>query len=168
VGATFRVLSMIVLLAAVSWAQSLGDVARQQKQKQQAKTGKPAPKVITDDDLPSHPNDSVDSKPAKDSHEEVTSTTSGDKKPAAQWKAEIQAQKDNIASMQAQLDRVKASIYFVEANRYVNGVEYNQQQIRKQQQAERMQKQLDEQKSRLESMQEAARRQGYGSAVYDP
>ena len=38
----------------------------------------------------------------------------------------------------------------------------------KQRQAKGMQAQLEEQKRRLESMQDSARKQGYGSAVYDP
>jgi predicted RNase H-like nuclease (RuvC/YqgF family) len=85
-----------------------------------------------------------------------------------QWKAAIQAQKDAIAAMQSQVDKLNASVHFVEANRYTNGVQYNQYQLEKQKQVQQMQKQLDTQKKKLEDMQEAARKAGFGSSVYDP
>ena len=89
-------------------------------------------------------------------------------KSAARWKAEIQAQKDAIASFQDQIDTLNASIRFVDASRYANGAQYNQYQLKKQEEVQRMQKQLDGEKKKLEDMQEAARREGFGSAVYDP
>src|SRR5437868_4361734 len=60
------------------------------------------------------------------------------------------------------------SVHFVEANRYYNGVQYNQYQLKKQQEAQRMKKQLDGEKKTLGNMQESARKAGFGSAVYDP
>jgi hypothetical protein len=47
-------------------------------------------------------------------------------------------------------------------------VQWNERQKEKQQEVERGQAQLAEQKKRLDDMQESARRQGYGSSVYDP
>jgi hypothetical protein len=47
-------------------------------------------------------------------------------------------------------------------------VGWNERQREKQQRAERMQAQLEDQKKRLDDMQESARKQGYGSSVYDP
>jgi predicted ribosome quality control (RQC) complex YloA/Tae2 family protein len=47
-------------------------------------------------------------------------------------------------------------------------VGWNERQREKQQRVERMQAQLQEQKRRLEEMQDSARKQGYGSSVYDP
>jgi len=87
---------------------------------------------------------------------------------AAQWKAQILAQKNAVASLQAQIDAVNKSIYFVEANAYYNGVQYNEYQVKKQKQVAQMQQQLEEQKQHLAEMQEAARQAGMGSAVYDP
>src|SRR5207245_4647824 len=84
---------------------------------------------------------------------------------AEQWKAQIQAQQDAIASLQSQIDKLNASIHFVEANRYYNGVQYNQHQLKKQEQVQQMQKQLEEQKKKLEDMQEGARKAGFGNAV---
>jgi predicted RNase H-like nuclease (RuvC/YqgF family) len=164
--------ALALSLCGLGFGQSLGDVAREQRQKQQTKDSKPAPKVITDEDIPTHDTlaDDSSSTAASSAHHSYEGHPSHDgyKKPAGQWKAEIQGQKNAIASMQRQMDELNASVHFVEANRYRNGVQYNQRQIQKQEEVQRMQQQLDEQKKRLEEMQEGARRDGYGNAVYDP
>src|SRR5438876_10842927 len=144
--------------------QSLGDVARKQRQQQAKKAGQPT-KVVTNEDIPEH---SADPKEADDPRQEsngpkVAPSMSGD-----QVRTVIQGQKNRIAALQAQLDKLSSSIHYVEANRYSKGVEYDQAQQRKQQEVDRMQKQLESEKSKLEQMQESARHAGFGSAVYDP
>jgi len=149
--------------------QSLGDVARAHRQKEQAKNAKPASKVITDEDLPDHAAPAEETAEAR--HDDPPPrTTSAENKMAEgdRWKSRIQAQKSQIASLQSQIDRVESSIHFVEANRYRYGVEYNQLQMQKQEQAQKMRTDLDNQKHQLEEMQESCRRAGFGSAVYDP
>jgi len=47
-------------------------------------------------------------------------------------------------------------------------VEWNQHQTEKQQQVEQMKAQLEDKKKNLEEMQESARKQGYGTSIYDP
>jgi predicted nucleic acid-binding Zn ribbon protein len=163
---------VLFLLVASSYGQSLGDVAREQRQKQQAKD-KDTPaahKVVTNEDIPESPAASSNDVAADDSSSEPsapTASTAG-KKSADQWKAEIGARKARIAAMQSQVDKLNDSVHFVEANRYYNGVQYNQYQLKKQQEAQRMQKQLDGEKKALSDAQEAARKAGFGSAVYDP
>jgi hypothetical protein len=152
------------------FAQSLGDVARQQKQNS-AQTKAAAKKVITEDDLPTQETISTgssDSKETDASKEEKHADSAADKlKSADEFKAAIQSQKQNVDSLQKQVDDMKASVHFVEANRYSNGVQYNEHQIHKQKEADRLQKQLDEEKSKLQDMQEQARKAGFGSAVYE-
>ena len=70
--------------------------------------------------------------------------------------------------MQAQIDKLNASIHYVVANNYYNGVQYNEHQAKKQQQAENLKTELAEQKKKLEQMQDTAKNAGMGSAVYDP
>lgn len=151
-------------------AQSLGDVAREQKQKQQQ--AKPRPhKVVTNDDLPAHSEDTPDSPStaSKDSHESTGSPSGSAAKPnAEEWKARIQKQKSNVAALQSNVDQLKASVHYVEANAYTNGVQYNQAQKHKQDEADRLQKQLDEQKKSLSDMQESCRRAGLGGAICQP
>jgi hypothetical protein len=152
------------------FAQSLGDVARQQKQNS-AQTNPAPKKVITEDDLPTQETISTgssDSKATDASKEEKQGDSTADKlKSADDFKAAIQAQKQNVDLLQKQVDDTKASVHFVEANRYSNGVEHNERQIQKQKEADRLQKQLDEEKSKLQDMQEQARKAGFGSTVYE-
>lgn len=160
---------ILVLLGSVSPAQSLGDVARQQRQKQQAKDPNAAHKVVTNEEIPESPDASASSSDDIEVRPESSApaSTTG-KKSAEQWKTEIQARKARIAALQNQVDKLNDSDHFVEANRYSNGVQYNQYQLKKQQEAQRMQKQLEGEKKQLEDAQESARKAGFGTAVFDP
>jgi len=169
------------LLAAAAYAQdspSLGDLARQQRQqKEKSKTAqgkdvKPS-KVITNEEIHAHAGAAP--APAAASSEEhpasnSSSTNSSNevKQSAQSWTSQIQAQKGQIASLQKQIDELKESIQFAPPNCVENCVQWNERQQEKQRQAEAMQAQLDEMNKHLEEMQDAARKQGYGSSVYDP
>jgi hypothetical protein len=149
-------------------APSLGDLARQQRQ-QKAAPGKDAkaPKVITNEEIPEHAEGA--SLHGAGAQENATQASSnGPKISAEQWRSQIVAQKNQVASLQNQIDEINESIRFAPANCVANCVGWNERQREKQQHAERMQAQLEEQKKRLDDMQESARKQGYGSAVYDP
>ncbi|HUM04862.1 MAG TPA: hypothetical protein VLT90_05335 [Terriglobales bacterium] len=166
------VAALFAALGVVS-AQSLGDVARQTRSKEKAK-GTAKKKVITNEDIPESPDLSPGeqetvgkAEPVKPAERQAAQGSPGPAS-AEDWKNRILAQKHQIASLQEHIDRLKASIYFVEANAYVNGAEYNQYQVKKQQQVENLKTQLAEQKKKLEEMQEAAKKAGMGSAVYDP
>jgi hypothetical protein len=163
----------LVFAAGTTYGQSLGDVARQQRQKQQTKNTQPPRRVITNEDIPESPASSQTSPSASadsDRPEQLSAMPSpGDVMRAGeQLKVQIRAQKNSIASLQKQIDKLNSSIHFVEGNRYRNGVQYNQLQMQKQEEAQRMQQQLDAAKDQLEQIQEAARKAGFGNAVYDP
>jgi hypothetical protein len=163
----------LVFAAGTGYGQSLGDVARQQRQKQQSKSAQAPRKVITNEDIPENsasPQTSSTASVDNDQREQASATpSSGDvMRTGDQFKAQIRAQKNSVAAMQEQIEKLNSSIHFVEANRYRNGVQYNQVQLQKQQETQRMQQQLDEAKNQLEQMQEAARKAGFGNAVYDP
>jgi hypothetical protein len=162
--------AVLFLLACLSHAQSLGDVARQQRQKQQAKDANATHKVVTNDEIPESPDASGDSSDDAEGAPESSAPAASTfgKKTAEQWKSEIKARKARIAAIQGQVDKLNGSVHFVEANRYTNGVQYNQYQLKKQQEAQRLQKQLDGEKKQLEDAQESARKAGFGTAVYDP
>jgi hypothetical protein len=133
--------SVVVLLAAeLAFGQqtSLGDVARQQRNKQKAKATNSVSKVVTNEDLPKHPDSETDSAMKDDAKDEHTGDPSSAKasrraegQSAEQWQAQILIQKRSIAAQQVQLEQLRASIHFVEANRYVNGAQYNEQQRRR-------------------------------------
>ncbi|MFZ0199909.1 MAG: hypothetical protein WB523_11440 [Candidatus Sulfotelmatobacter sp.] len=164
-------LSLVIATAYAQDSPSLGDLARQQRQqKEQSKTsGKEAkpPKVITNEELPGHSAMAAGSVESA----EVTpqpASSEGPKQPAGLWKSQILAQKNQIATMQGQVDDLNESIRFAPANCVANCVAWNEHQKEKQQQVERMQAQLEDMKKHLDEMQESARKQGYGSSVYDP
>ena len=156
---------------------SLGDLARKQRQKQEQSKGTPAKakKVVTNEDIPEHPqdpSDSSDSAAASNNDgphaDSAVAPASAVTQSGEQIKAAIAKQKAAMADQKAQIDKVQESIHFVEANAYRNGVEYNKSQAHKQDEVQRMQSQLDEMKKNLDQMQEAARKAGFGSAVWDP
>jgi hypothetical protein len=160
------VIGLVLLIVAGSFGQSLGDVAREQRKKQ-ANDAHATRKVLTNEDLPEDPEASASPR-AREHHTAPISPASNDVHSGEQWKAKIKAQENSIASLQGQIDRLNSSIHFVQANRYYNGVQYNERQVEKQEQVQRMQEQLDAQKKQLEDMQESARKAGLGSSVYEP
>ena len=155
-------------------APSLGDLARKQRAKQQQSKNSPAKpkKVVTDEDLPARSgSDSGDDAPPRDGpHEEISIRRSATDvtQYGNELKTAIARQKAAIADLKGRIEKLNASIHFVEANAYRNGVEYNKLQAHKQQEVERLQRQLNEQQRDLEQTQETARKAGYGSAVWDP
>ena len=167
----------VLLAAAIAFGQQtpLGDVARQQREKQKAKPTNRVSKVVTDEDLPKHPDSETDSATKDDAKDVDTGDQSSAKSSrpaeghsAEQWQAQILIQKRSIAAQQEQVERMRASIHFVDASLYVNGGQYNERQRRRQIQLEQMEKYLGQQKKRLADMQDAARRAGFGNSVYDP
>ena len=160
----------LIFMIGSGFGQSLGDVARTQRQKQSDKPANSAHKVITDEDIPAHSEDSkaatstADEKNSDPNSEAPLNTASN----GEELKAQCLSAKQQIKDFQSQLDKLRASIQYVEANRYSNGVQYNQHQMRKQEEADRMQKQLDQAKKKFADLQERARKAGFGSSVYDP
>jgi hypothetical protein len=162
------VIAVVLSAMANGYGQSLGDVARAQRQKQ-AKDTHASRKILTNEDLPDRPDEPASTSVQGDERAcGQAPRPSNDEHAAEHWKSVIQAQKSTIASLQSQINRVNSSIHFVDATRYNNGVQHNQRQAQKQDDVERMQQQLEEQKKQLEEMQESARRAGLGSSVYEP
>ncbi|HTS10197.1 MAG TPA: hypothetical protein VMP68_31835 [Candidatus Eisenbacteria bacterium] len=170
-------------------SQSLGDVARQARAQKQAKNSasrassdskdqdasspdgsRPkATRVITNDDSPN----ATDPTPVvpKQSSESIAPSAQAHGNREEQgdnWKSQIQAQKEAIASLESQITELSNSIHYTGANCVANCEKWNENQQRKQEQVETMKAQLDEQKHHLEEMQEQARKQGFGSSIYDP
>ena len=134
-----------------------------------------AKRVITNDEIPSHVGPTATYHPTSQlpttrswarpnyNHEEGSG-----KLPAQQWTNAIQSQKTAIASFQAEIDQISASIQYAGGNCVSGCVQWNEHQKQKQDQVESMKQQLEQARQQLEQMQEAARQQGYGSSVYDP
>jgi Ni/Co efflux regulator RcnB len=168
-----------ILLGSFAYAQdsqSLGDVARQVRQQKQDKDAKSkaaqdakARKVITNEQMPEPSDLAAQTSGVSDEHGNATASSSnGMKMSAEQWKSQIQAQENLVHTQEAELNKLNDSIHFAPGNCVSGCVQWNERQKEKQEQAERMAAQLEEQKKRLEEMQESARQQGYGSSVYEP
>jgi hypothetical protein len=214
--------AVALLMNLAAYGQSLADVARQYKEKQDAaETSGVKPKVITNQDLgegpEGHPELRVERRPTTTAsaagspaferpygemnrHPENPSgqgqgqglhhgqrpdqfqgQMQGQRQPWSgqrlepqgpeaqgggdQWRQRVIEQENRVASMQARIDQLNAAAHSGGAS--AQGP-YNRYQARQMERAQQMQQQLDEQKRRLESMQEAARRQGMHTQVYDP
>ena len=89
---------------------------------------------------------------------------------SAQWRQQIVAQRNRIAMLEARIDRLRAQIRVVDPNANydeASGTSYGGQatQIRL---LKEMETNLSQQRQRLEEMQDAARRAGMHTTVYDP
>ena len=160
-------ISLPIANAVAQDSPSLGDLARQQRQhKESADKSKPA-KVITNEQIPERPAAALRQARAEESFGPRYDENS-DKASAERWKSQILSQKNQVTNLQREIDGLNESIRFAPANCVENCVGWNERQREKQLRVDRMQAQLDEQKKRLDEMQDSARRQGFGGSVYDP
>ncbi len=170
---------------------SLGEIARQVKLKKQqreaqlkakeaathdtqASDATPTPPaktahLVTNDDTPEHATVTpVSTHPASSAPADSQADSGDHQAKAANWKSQILNQKNAIAALQQDIKSLADSIHFAGANCVANCAEWNERQQQKQQEVDSMKTQLEEQQKALEEMQEAARKEGFGSSVYDP
>jgi hypothetical protein len=154
--------------------QSLGEVARELRQKQNSEEPSGAhAKVITNQDLGEGPDGRPDLRQAPRAANYARGSADFDRRPgqprmaeerAEQWRSRILEQKGRVTALQARIDQINAAMH--------SGAQFegprNRYQAHQAEQLAQMQLQLDEQRRRLEEMQEAARRAGMHTAVYDP
>jgi predicted RNase H-like nuclease (RuvC/YqgF family) len=170
------IFAIALLISSAAYGQSLGDIARENREKQNAKNASAVqPKVITNANLPKDPDANQD--PAEAQSGASASATAADhrsaqqrlaeQRAADQWKRQILAQKNKMATLQARIDQLNASIRSAGGSVQYEGP-YNRYQARQLQRVAQIQQQLDEQRWKLDQMQEAARHAGMHSAVYDP
>jgi len=167
----------LLLLTSLAYSQSLGDVARETREKKAA-TSTP-PKVITNTDLTGE-TDADDSsaamkKPADTprpanmaSGRRATAQREAEQRAGVLWRQRIIAQKNLIATLQLQAEQMKASIHPANpAAPYDSGV-YTAYQQRQLERLKVTELQIEQQKRALDDLQEAARKAGMHTAVYDP
>ncbi len=164
-----------LFLSAAAFGQaepSLADVARANRaNKQSHDASGNAPKVITNQDVApgseeKPPADSMSqvsgvNKTNRAADQRLSNQLQAQERVSAQWKARIQDQETKIADLQARIDRVKAQIqqavgtasYDTPANRY---------QAVQNEKLVQLQETLDQEKRKLSSMQDEARRAGAG------
>lgn len=158
--------SLFLCVAAISYGQSLGDVARAERLKRQNQNPQTAPKVITNEDLSKHSAD--EDEPAANAHYDDPPSLPLGSKPAEQWKADIADQRNTVSSLQSQIDTLNRTIHFANGGCVYHCVEHNENQLKKQDEVQRLQGQLDQAKTKLDEMQDQAQREGFGNSVYEP
>jgi hypothetical protein len=175
----WRIFFVGLLLSAAATAQSqagdsLADIARANHAKQQAQLAAgTAPKIITNQDIPSAPSSIPESsepmttvsgvKRSVDiySHQHANQQLVAEQLAGAQWKARIQDQEARIADLRTRIDRVNESIHAaVGTAQYDTPV--NRYQSIQMERLARMQEMLDQQQRRLAMLQDAARLTGMG------
>jgi len=141
-----------------------------QGQETPAKDAQPkAPKkVITNDEIPEHVGPTRTLPPSPKSPVVSYATPNYRPAPAEFWKSQIEGQRNNISMLQRDIDRVNALLPYVEGNCVADCAQQIERKKALLDQLDSMKAQLAQQQKRLEDMQEAARKQGYGSSVYDP
>jgi hypothetical protein len=216
-----KISTVALLMNLAAYGQSLADIARQYKEKQDAaQTSGVKPRVITNQDLGEGPEGHPELRVERRANWPTTTASAagspgferpygemnqrsenpfgqhqgqhrgqrpdqlqgqGQRQPwsgqrlepqgpeaqggGEQWRQRVLEQENKVASMQARIEQLNAAAHSGSAS--AQGP-YNRYQARQMERAQQMQQQLDEQKRRLESMQEAARRQGMHTQVYDP
>ncbi len=172
-----KTMSIALLISSAAYGQSLGEIARENRAKQQAATD-PAeqPKVITNANLPKDPNPNP-APPEPAPQASVASIRAADRRTAqqraaeqratGQWKGRIIEQQNRVANLQGRIDLLRASIRAQNGSTQYEGPN-GRSQARQMERVAELQQQLDEQKFRLNQMQEAARRAGMHTVVYDP
>jgi hypothetical protein len=167
----------LVLLAGVTvYGQSLGDVARESREKKAEAAATKPPKVITDGDLPKDatgPDKTMSSKAQTASSPKAgtsgaASASPTDPRAAERWRTQILAQKRAVATLEKRLARFQASLSSVDADAIARGEILSRSQALEQERLAQVQEQLEEQRAKLLELQEDARRAGMHTQVYDP
>jgi len=173
----FKIFALALLLTLAAYGQEpLGDVARQYREKKETdQTSSTPTKVITNQDLGEDSNAPAPppsaQKPAqtapKTSADHAAQQAQAQEREAQRWRGPILEQKHKIAYLQSQIDQANANIRSTYGSAAVDGP-FTRALVQAQQKVAQMQLQLDDLKRRLEDMQDAARRAGMQSQVYDP
>jgi hypothetical protein len=178
-----KILAIALLMSSVAYGQSLGDIARENRERQNAEAAASTtpPKVITNKDLPKDPNPNPGSNATPSGSSDDSSKGAenraedrhfadqrlAEQHAANQWKRQILVQKNKVARLQARIDQLHASIQAANGSAQFEGP-VNRYQAFQLQQVAQFQQQLNEHRRRLEQMQEAARHAGMRTPVSDP
>jgi hypothetical protein len=171
-------ITTLLFLASVTvYGQSLGDVARENREKKAEAAATAPPKVITDGDFekdaPGPEKASASSKaqtasPGKTGTGNTAAASPLDPRATEQWRRQILAQKRTVATLEKRLARFQASLSSVDASAISRGEIFSRSQALEQERVAQVQEQLEEQRAKLLEMQEDARRAGMHTQVYDP
>jgi predicted RNase H-like nuclease (RuvC/YqgF family) len=161
------------LLVTGAAAQSLADYAKQQKQQKDVQPqASVTPKLYTNEDISTgtHAQPASTPAPGKTNDAELKAKNDKFKQRAQQLTQKIRQQKQVVHALDLQIDQLQAALQSAGGTSVgtAQTVQYNQRQRAARDQIARLQQKLGDEKRKLEDMQESARKEGYGTAVYDP
>jgi septal ring factor EnvC (AmiA/AmiB activator) len=171
-----RIALLTLGMTSVALAQSLGDVARENREKASDSQTATATKVVTNSDLaadtdagaePASSNTAQEQRANQNAIRRSARQRAAEQRTANQWKQQILAQKSRIASLQEQIDELKSAMT-ASYGTVQYEAPYSRAQARSLQRLSQLQRQMEGQRARLADMQEAARRAGMHTPVYDP
>jgi hypothetical protein len=165
------ILPTLLLIGGLCHGQSLGEAARQVRQQKQ-KNETAAKKIIDTDDLSPTPDpkpapDSKPASPKKDAPKPPPYKTIGTAGFTPEmWTRTIKAQKDWIAHLQAEAEKLK-TLRQVDINKVATDPEerklWEERSI-----AQQLASEIPEQQKKLQEAQDDARKAGMPASVYDP
>ncbi len=162
-------LSTFCLLSLHAQAQSVADVARQNQQRVQ---NRPAENVITNDDMPTEGLADEGAVAQRHSSKQKSDPDSAKvlamDKEARNFRAKILTQKSAISALQARIDHETSAVHFARSSVSYNAAQTNTRAQAKLDEIQALNQQMDSEKKKLEDLQEAARKAGFGNGVYDP
>src|SRR5260370_12013765 len=173
----FLKMTIALLMSSAVYGQSVGDVARASGEKKSEDASGGQPKLITKGDLPKDPDANQEPRQEPSGTGAAASSKAADhrsaekrlaeQRAAEHWKRQILAQKNKMATPQARIDQLNASMQsaFGTVRTEAPNKRYHARRL---QRVAQIQQQLDEQKRELDEMQDAARHGGMHTAVYDP
>jgi hypothetical protein len=169
--------ALLLLASITAYGQSLGDVARENRENKAQVSATAPPRVITDADLaqdaqpPSESGASTKPQtapPDKPGAARRSAATPVDPRVAEQWRNQILAQKRTVTALEKRVARFQASLSYGDSSAIARGEILTRNQALEQQRLAQAQEQLEEQKARLLEMQDEARRAGMYPKVFDP
>lgn len=174
-------LAMSALLAATAAAQSLGEVARQHREKKQSAQSAPtAERVWTNEDLPAATiRDDGAEAPRPEAGEAKAAAAAGEEDAApdrtkleAEWRDKFAEHKKVIAQLEREIDilqreaRLRAASFYADAGtRLRDEKKFAEEQRQEQEQVATKQKELDAARQKLEDMRRDLRRAGLPSSI---
>lgn len=175
---SLRVFGLVLLLNLAAFGQSLGDVARENREKQSLEgPSATKPIVITNTDLQKDhdangQSNDVPSSGGRSPNNKTVRPGPADQhssqlRNAEKWKRQIVAQEDKIADLQARIDQLNVSIRSSQGTAQFE-TPNSRYEVRQLDRIAEITLQLNSQKRKLIEMQESARQAGMHTTVYDP
>jgi hypothetical protein len=178
-----KVLIVTFSLGAVASAQSLGDIARENREKQQTEQASGVtPKVYTNQDLPTPPpapTPANDAQPmtAVSGNAQAFDLHNTEKYPRQNWagrwnnqqgrgpwREHIDAQEQRVANLQQRVNQMNAASHGPFGSATFEGP-YTRSQAMQMRMTQQTQQRLDQEKQRLDDMQDAARHSGANGSL---